>query len=199
MRTLALAVVAAVVVALSLVAPPTLAAPSSQAADALPPQATIASVMAPMSVTDFQVLPTPSDGWGAAESFQISGGTEVPARVAIYATELPTPEGAAGFLQVQLQAYRTLVGSANMIGDLGPAPTDINLDADEVYFGAFQTQEGAAPRILAIVLVARYEDTVTAVDTSMVWDSPGPISEESVRRLAVITGALAALVDNQME
>ena len=200
MRTLALAVLAALVAALPLIAQPTLAAaPGEQAADVLPNPAVIQNLMAPMTLTNFNVL-AEAQGWAAGESFQLTGGgAEVPVNVAIYATELPTPEGAAGFLQVQLQAYRAAVGAAGLNGTLGPAPADLNLDADEVYLGSFETTEGATPRILTVVLVARYETMVTAVDTSMIWEAAGPIGDDSRRGLGAITGGLAALVDNEIE
>ena len=200
MRRLALTLVAVLVAAMPLLAQPTLAAaPGEQAADALPSPAVIENLMAPMTLTNFNVV-AESQGWAAGESFQLTGGgPEVPVNVTIYASELPTPEGAAGFLQVQLQAYRAAIGAAGLNGSLGPAPEELKLDADEVYLGSFETSEGATPRILTVVLVARYETLVTAVDTSMIWELAGPIGDDSRRGLGAITGGLAALVDNEIE
>ena len=202
MRTRVLAFVAALAVTVPLFTPPPLAAaPAADAAVALPSQSAIGTLMAPMNVTNWQMLP-PKDGWDTGERFELSGGSgggpPVPVHVDISAAELPTEEGAAGFLQVQLQNYRNATGTANLTGNLGPAPDDIQLDADEVYLGSFESQPDAAPRILTVVLVARYGSLVTAVDTGMIWDTPGPIGDDDRRGVGGITGALAALVDNQI-
>lgn len=202
MRTFVLALVAALVAATPLLAPPPLAAaPAADAPAALPSAAEIGTLMNPMSLTGFEMQPA-KDGWDIGEHFQLSGGAgsgpEVPVNEDLSASELPTPEGAAGFVQVQLQNYRNAVGAANMTGNLGPAGPELGLEADEVYLGSFETPDGAAPRILAVVLVARYGSLVTAVDSSMIWDSPGTISDDSRRGLGGITGGLAALVEKKV-
>jgi hypothetical protein len=213
MRSLVPALLVAVVVATPLFASPQLAAraeaapslgvsallsstPAAQAVDVLPSPTAIQAVFN-MNLTDFKVI-GPKDGWDATETFDLSGGSNgppVPVHVGIYASELPTEEAAAGFIQAQLQQYRNMVGSANMTGNVGPAPAELGLDADEVYLGTFETPAGAASRILTVLLVARYGELVTAVDTGMMWDTPGPISDDDRRGLGQVTGALAALVE----
>ena len=172
-------------------------APGAQAAAVLPSEAAIRAVIS-LNLTDFRLLGT-REGWDAGESFDLSGGPgsgpEVPVHASINASELPTEEAAAGFLQVQLQNYRNAVGSASMTGNLGPAGSEVGLDADEVYLGTFETPAGAAPRMLTVVLVARYGTLVTAVDTVMMWDTPGPIADADRSGLGQVTGALAALVE----
>ena len=194
-----LAVLAAVLAAMPLLAPPTLAAaPVTQAADVLPSESAIRAMVSPMNVTAFEVLP-PKDGWDARESFQLSGGSglgpEVPVQTMISASELPTDEGAAGFLQTKLQQYRDATKAFGLDGQLGAADETLTMDADETYFGAFVTPEGASSRILTAVHVSRFENVVTAVEATMVWDSPGTIDQDSQRGLGVVLGLLARLVN----
>ena len=201
MRIPILSLLVALLSATALVAPTALAAaPAGSADEVLPSEASIGAAVAPLSVTGFEVLP-PQDGWDARETFQLSGGSggesEVPVLAMISASALPTGEGAAGFLQAKVQQYRDATRAYSLDGQLGPAGDGLTLDADEAYCGAFVSPDGAAPRLLTAVHVARYENVVTAVETTMVWDSPGTIDQDTRRGLGTVLSLLATLVNAQ--
>lgn len=202
MRRLVLTLAAALLVAPALASPaPLAAAPAADSAAALPGEAAIGGLMAPMSLGNFQMTPANQDGWHVGEKFQLTGGSgggpPVPVQVGLYATELPTEEAAAGFIQVQLGNYRNAVNMVGLNGNLAPA-SDLNLDADEVYLGQFESKPSETTPLLAIVLIARYGTLVTAVDSSMMWDKPGTVSDQDRQGLGAVTGGLAALIEKQI-
>ncbi|MFN0071556.1 MAG: hypothetical protein ACKVVP_08740 [Chloroflexota bacterium] len=175
------------------------AAPASAAAESLPDEASIRRVLAPMTVANFTVHSATGEGWDVMENLTATGGTgsgpEVPVMISIAGAELPTMEGAAGFAQTKLQYYRDAVRMIGIDGQLGPAGDTLTMDADEAYFGAFMTPAGASDRILTAILLARYDSVVTSVEVTMMWNTPGTISEDSQAGVGMITGALAALVN----
>lgn len=177
---------------------PVQAFPAADAAEYLPDDVTVRRVLSPMTISNFEVT-TPTGGWERGVSFVATGGTgggpEVPVLISINAAELPTEAGAAGYAQVSLQSYRDAVRVFDLVGELGPAGDSLTQDADEAYFGVYLTPPGAAGRMITALLLSRFETVVTAIEVTMVWETPGAISTETQQGLGVVLGLLGAVVN----
>ena len=190
--------VLALVVALAAVLPP-LAAPSTvvhagDAADLLPQEADLKSVLAPLTVSKLMTGPG-IDGWGANESFEIGGSADGAVLASIDTAVMPTGEGAAGLLQTKLQQLRDGASKDGLVGQLNPADANLTQDADEAYIAVYLTPDGAPNRALTAVLVSRYDSQVTSVQTLMGWDGPGTIPSSAQQAIGVTLGLLAKQVN----
>jgi hypothetical protein len=202
MRTFVLAAVAGLMAVAALLGQPQLtvrAAPAADAAEVLPSESDIRTLLGGLAVGNFETMSN-RDGWDAVERFKITSGPggngpQVPVDSWIYASEFPTEAGAAGFVQTKLQEYRNATGQIGMVGQLGPAGDELTMDADEAYFGAFFTPDGAPQRVMAAVLVLRYAETVATVDLSMQWDTPGSIDESERTGIGMVLGMLGHSVN----
>jgi hypothetical protein len=149
---------------------------------------------APLTVASFaQGLGT--DGWDAGQTVRVDGGPAGPVLVSLDAAELPSNEGAAGFLQTRLQQRREDTTKDNMAGDLEPADAKLTGDADEAYFGVFVSPDTAQDRAVMAVLIVRYENQVVATTTTIHPDAAGTISVDAQRGLGVVLGVLAQQIN----
>jgi len=194
MRPLALALVVALAVMLPSIAAPPTAAHADDAADLLPQESDLKSALAPLSVSKLSTGPG-MDGWGANESFEIGGAPDGAVLASIDTAVMPTGEGAAGFLQTKLQQLRDGAGKDGLVGQLNPADANLTQDADEAYIAVYLTPDGAPNRALTAVLVSRYDNQVTAVQTLMGWDGPGTIPSSAQQAIGVTLGLLAKQVN----
>jgi len=190
-RPILLALVAALVATTSFFGPSP-SAVRAQASDLLPTESELNSTLAPFSVANYMAGPG-KDGWDANAEFDINGSPEGMIHGSVDASELPTSEGAAGFLQTKLQQLRDGARQAGFVGDVGPSTPELTMDADEAYFGVYMTPEGAPPMVVALQ-ISRYEDQVIA--TSVLLRPNGPVTEMSAQTLGVITGQLLRLMNS---
>jgi hypothetical protein len=163
----------------------------AQASDLLPTESELNSTLAPFSVANYMAGPG-KDGWDANSEFDINGSPEGMIHASVDASELPTSEGAAGFLQTKLQQLRDGTKQGGFLGDVGPSTPELTMDADEAYFGVFMSPEGAPPMVVALQ-ISRYEDQVIA--TTVVLRPNGPVTQSSAQTLGVITGQLLRLMN----
>lgn len=200
MRSFFLAVAAALLVGMPLFAPPSAGAQADPAA-ALPSEALIAALMAPLTVSSVNVVQS-VDGWDRGMNFQLNpgpNGPAVPIAGTVAASSFGSPDQATAFLQDRQQKYRDATASLGLQGQLAAAsPADLGLRADEVSLGSFETPAGATPRSLVVVVLARYGMLVTDAETSMFWDQPGSISDDDRGGLSGVTGGLAGLIDQRV-
>jgi hypothetical protein len=101
----------------------------AQASDLLPTQAELNSTLAPLSVANYMAGPG-KDGWDANSEFDINGAAEGMIHASVDASELPTSEGAAGFLQTKLQQLRDGTKQGGFLGDVGPSTPELTGEAD---------------------------------------------------------------------
>ena len=106
------------------------------------------------------------------------------------AAELPSKEGAAGFLQTKLQQLRDGTQQAGFVGDLAPAGNDLTMDADEAYWGVYLSSPSAANPVLVAIHLSRYEDQVIATTVMMKPNGDGPLSDNAAQTVGIITGQL---------
>ena len=193
MRTLAVAVVAAFAVILPFLGPPATVR-AQGAVELLPQLSDLAAALAPFTVSNYTQGPG-TDGWDVNETFEVGGTPDGSVIASVDAAVLPTSEGAAGFLQTKLQQLRSGAGQSNLIGDLGPASPEITRDADEAYFGVYMTPDGAPNRGLMAIVVSRYENQVTAVQTMMGWEGSGSIPENAKLGVGAVLGLVGIQVN----
>jgi len=161
--------------------------------DDLPTQAELTTALAPLTVSNYTAGPG-KDGWDGTSDFDVNGVPDGKVHATVDISQLPTSEGAAGFLQTKLQQLRDDTRQLGLQGDLGPAGDQLTLDADEAYFGVWMTPQGATPPLLAAVQISRYEDEVIA--TTVLLQPNGPISDGAAQTLGIITGQLLKLMNS---
>ncbi|MGE3267948.1 MAG: hypothetical protein AB7P40_04325 [Chloroflexota bacterium] len=193
MRVLAFAVVAALAVTTALIGP---AAPlvRAQAADLLPSVAELNTTLAPRSVSGFAAGPG-ADGWDATAKFEILGVPDAAVQSTVDVSELPTPEGAAGFLQTKLQELRTGTQQNGFMGEVGPATADLTFEADEAYWGVYLSSPAAGNPMIVALHVSRFETQVIATTVVMRMNSNGPIPDDAGVNLGIITGQIVHLMN----
>ena len=192
MHPVLLALAAGFVVTLSLFGLP-FSVVQAQSADLLPTESELNSALAPFTVSNFMAGPG-KDGWDANAEFDVNGSPEGMIHGSVDASELPTTEGAAGFLQTKLQQLRDGTRQNGYVGDVGPSTPELTMDADEAYFGVFMSPEGAPPMVVALQ-ISRYEEQVIA--TSVIMRPNGPVTDSTVQTLGVITGQLLRLMNSE--
>jgi hypothetical protein len=163
----------------------------AQASDLLPTESELSSTLAPLSVANYAAGPG-KDGWDGTSEFDVNGSPEGMIHATVDASELPSKEGAAGFLQTKLQQLRDGTKQGGFVGDVGPSTPELTMDADEAYFGVYMSPDGAPPMVVALQ-ISRYEDQVIA--TTVVLRPNGPVSQASAQTLGVITGQLLRLMN----
>jgi hypothetical protein len=197
MRRFVLLMVAAFVAALSVFGPAQTVVQAA-ASDILPKESDLTTAFAPfapLKVTNVMQGPG-NDGWDVGQLMQVEGGPAGPVLVSTDAAELPTAEGAAGFLQTKLQQVRDGTKKDNMVGELGPADAKLTGEADEAYFGVFISPPGAPDPIALAILVSRYDTQVTSVTTIIKAGPGGAVSEDAQKTLGVVLGVLAGQIDS---
>ena len=192
MHRFLLALVAALLVAASAFTPAPSVVRAQGGMDLLPTEAELNTTLAPFTVSNYKAGPG-KDGWDGNAEYDIVGSPEGQIHFEVDASELPTPEGAAGFLQTKLQQLRDGVRGLGFVGDLGPATAELTMDADEAYFGVFMTPEGAPPMAVALQ-ISRYEEQVIATTVMLV--PSGPITENTATTLGVLTGQMIRLMNS---
>jgi hypothetical protein len=198
MRRFVLLMVATFVAALSIFGPAQ-SVVQAAASDILPKESDLATAFAPFAPLKVApgVMSGPgNDGWDVGQLMQVEGGPGGAVLVSTDAAELPTAEGAAGFLQTKLQQLRDATKKDNMAGELGPADAKLTGDADEAYFGVFVSPPGAPDPIAMAVLVSRYDNQVAAV-TAMIKAGPGgTVSEDAQKTLGIVLGVMAGQINS---
>ena len=191
MRRFALVLVAAFVAAVPFLGSPALPAQAA-GADLLSSESELGTAFAPfapLKVTGL-IQASGSDGWDAGQLMQVDGAPGGPLLVSTDAAELPTPEGAAGFLQTKLQQLRDGTKKDNMAGDLGPADANLTGKADEAYFGVFISPPSAPEGVVMGVLISRFGSKVVAT-TALIKPGPGgTVSTEAQQALGIVMGVL---------
>jgi len=160
--------------------------------DLLPTEAELNSTLSPFTISNYKAGPG-KDGWDGNAEYDIVGSPEGQIHSSVDASELPTPEGAAGFLQTKLQQLRDDTRKLGFVGDLGPATETLTMDADEAYWGVFMSAPGQSPQMVAAVHISRYEDQVIASTVMLV--PSGPVTENTATTLGVITGQIVRLMN----
>lgn len=192
MRPLLLALVAALVATTSFVGPRP-SAVQAQASDLLPTESELNATLAPLSVSNYVAGPG-NDGWDANAKFDITGSPAGLLRGDVDASELPTSEGAAGFLQTKLQQLRDGTRQAGFVGDIGPSTPELTMDADEAYFGVYASPPGAPPMVV-LLQISRYEEQV--ISTAISLNPDGQISSDAAAQLlADVTIKLLVLMNS---
>jgi len=192
-RRLLLVLVAALVVAAPFVGPP---APVVWASgiDLLPTEAELTATLAPFTISNYKSGPG-KDGWDGNAEWDIAGSSEGQIHASVDASELPTPEGAAGFLQTKLQQLRDDIRKLGFVGDIGPATAELTMDADEAYWGVFMSAPGQSPQMVAAIHISRYEEQVIA--TSVMLLPSGVDTDNTAATLGVITGQMIRLMNSE--
>ena len=191
MRFLVLALVAVLTVSASLLGP----LPSVVRADwkdLLPTQDELNTTLAPFTVAAYLAGPS-TDGWDGTSNFDIMGSPDGDMHASVDVSELPSKEGAAGFLQTKLQQLRDGTQQGGFVGDVGPSSPELTMDADEAYWGVFMSAPGQSPPMVAAVHISRYEEQVIA--TTVMLMPNGPITQNAAQTLGVITGQLLHLMN----
>jgi hypothetical protein len=191
-RPFLLALVVALLATTSFFGPPTPAVLADYA-DLLPTEAELNTTLAPFTISSYKAGPG-KDGWDGNAEFDIGGSPEGQLHSSVDASELPTPEGAAGFLQTKLQQLRDDTRKLGFVGDLGPATDQLTMDADEAYWGVFMSAPGAPTAMVAAVHISRYEEQVIATTVMLV--PSGPVTESTAQTLGVITGQMIRLMNS---
>lgn len=194
MRFLLLALVAALVATTSFFGPPSLVA-RADGADLLPSESELNTALAPFRVSNYQSGPG-KDGWDATADFDVNGSPDGMIHSSVDASELPSKEGAAGFLQTKLQQLRDGTRQNGFLGDLGPAGDDLTLDADEAYWGVYLAPPSAPSPMVVAIHLSRYEDQVIATTVILRPNSSGPIPDSAAQTLGVITGQIIRLMNS---
>jgi hypothetical protein len=191
-RFLLLAVVAALVATSSFFGPPALVV-RADGADLLPSVSELNSTLAPFTVSNYTTGPG-KDGWDATCDFDVNGSPDGLIHSSVDASELPTKESAAGFLQTKLQQLRDGTRQNGWVGDLNTANDDLTLDADEAYWGVYAPSDASNPMVVAIHL-SRYDTQVIATTVMMKSNSGGPLPDSAAQTLAAITVQMIHLMN----
>ena len=194
MRILQFALVAVLIASTSLLGWPVSAVQAS-GADLLPSEEELNATLAPFTVAGYTAGPG-KDGWEATADFDINGSPEGMIHSTVDASELPTPEGAAGFLQTKLQQLRDGTTQNGFLGEVGPAGPELTMDADEAYFGVFLTPPSAPSQMVVALQISRYGEQVIATTVMMRPSGSGPISDNAGATLGAITGQLLRLMNS---
>ncbi len=197
MRRFVLIAVAAFVAALSIFGPAQTVVQAA-ASDILPKESDLATAFAPfapLKVSGYMSGPG-NDGWDVGQLMQVEGSSAGPVLVSTDAAELPTAEGAAGFLQTKLQQLRDGTKKDNMVGELGPADAKLTGDADEAYFGVFLPPAGAQDPVAMAILISRYDNQVASVSALIKPGPGGTLSEDAQKTLGVVLGVLAGQINS---
>jgi hypothetical protein len=168
---------------------------ADDASDLIPSESDLRAALAPLNLVNFRQGPG-TDGWDIEQTFEISGGSDGTIRTTIDSSELPTSEGAAGFIQAKLQSIRDSARQNGFVGEIKPADSTLTMDADEAYLGVYMTPEGAPNRLLAAFLVSRYGEQVTGVQTLMTWDGSREITQSAQQAMGVVLGLVARQVND---
>lgn len=193
MRLLLLALVAALLAATSFFTPSSAVVQAQGGIDLLPTEAELNTTLAPFTISNYKAGPG-KDGWDGNAEFDIGGSPEGQLHSSVDASELPTPEGAAGFLQTKLQQLRDDTTKLGFVGDLGPATAELTMDADEAYWGVFMSAPGEPTPMVAAVHISRYEEQVIA--TTVMLIPSGPVTDNTAATLGVITGQMIRLMNS---
>jgi hypothetical protein len=177
-RILLLALAAALVAATSVVGPPS-SVVLADGTDLLPTESELTSTLSPFTISGYMAGPG-KDGWDGNAEFDVNGAPDGLIHGSVDASELPSKEGAAGFLQTKLQQLRDGTRQSGFVGDIAPAGNDLTFDADEAYWGVYLSPQGAPPLMVAIH-VSRYDTEVIAIT---VMQSGGPHCPRTTRRPA---------------
>lgn len=164
-------------------------------ADLLPSEAELNAALAPFSVAGYATS-AGKDGWDATADFDINGSPDGMIHSTVDASELPTPEGAAGFLQTKLQQLRDGTRQNGFLGDVGPAGPELTMDADEAYFGVYLSPPGASGEMVVALQISRYGEQVIATTVVMRSAGSAPLPESAGSTLGVITGQLLRLMNS---
>lgn len=192
MRPFVLALAAALLAATSLIVPSSGVVQAQGGVDLLPTEAELNTTLAPFTISNYKAGPG-TDGWDGKAEFDIVGSPEGQIRSEVEASELPTPEGAAGFLQTKLQQLRDDTRKLGFVGDIGPAIPEVTLDADEAYWGVFMSGPAMPQQMVAAVHISRYEEQVIA--TTVILMPSGPVTDSTAQTLGVITGQMIRLMN----
>jgi len=163
--------------------------------DDLPTQAELTTALAPFTVSNYSAGPG-KDGWDGTANFDVNGVPDGQVHASVDVSDLPTAEGAAGFLQTKLQQVRDGVRQMGFAGDLAPAGNDLTFDADEAYWGVFLSDPSAPSPMLVVLHVSRYDTEVIATTTMLKPSGNGPISDNAAQNLGVITGLILHLMNS---
>ena len=193
MRHLLLVLVAAIVATTSFFGPLSAVVRAQGGMDLLPTEAELNTTLAPFTISNYKAGPG-TDGWDGNAEYDIVGSPEGQIHFEVDASELPTPEGAAGFLQTKLQQLRDGVRAMGFVGDMGPATAELTMDADEAYWGVFMTNPGQTPQMVAAIHISRYEEQVIATTVMLV--PSGPDTESTATTLGVLTGQMIRLMNS---
>lgn len=193
MRFLLLALVAALLATSSFLGAPS-AVVRASGADLLPTQAELTSTLAPFTIGGYATTPG-KDGWDATADFDINGAPDGMMHATVDASELPTKEGAAGFLQTKLQQLRDGAQQGGFLGDVGPSGPELTMDADEAYFGVYLSPPSAPNQMVVAIQISRYETQVIATTVMMRPNAGGTIGENAATTLGVVTGQLLHLMN----
>jgi hypothetical protein len=160
--------------------------------DLLPSQDELNTALAPFTVANYAAGPG-KDGFDGNAEFDVNGSPDGDIHASVDASELPSKEGAAGFLQAKLQQLRDGTTAAGYVGDVGPSTPELTMDADEAYFGVFVSPAGAPPMVVALQ-ISRYEDQVIATTVQM--RPNGELTDNGTRTLGAVTGAILKLMND---
>ena len=136
------------------------------------------------------------DGWDATSDFDIGGSPDGQIHSSVDASELPSKEGAAGFLQTKLQQLRDGTRQGGFLGDLGPAGDDLTFDADEAYWGVYLSPPDAPQQAVVAIHLSRYDNQVIATTVMLKPNGTGPISDSAAQTLGVVTGQMIRLMNS---
>jgi hypothetical protein len=189
-RFLVLALVAVLTVSASLFGP----LPSVVRADwkdLLPTQDELNTALAPFTVAAYLAGPS-TDGWDGTSNFDIMGSPDGDMHASVDVSELPSKEGAAGFLQTKLQQLRDGTKQGGFVGDVGPSSPELTMDADEAYFGVYVSPPDAPPQVVALQ-ISRYADQVIA--TTVILKPNGQLTDNGTKTLGAVTGAILKLMN----
>jgi hypothetical protein len=193
-RFLLFALVAALVATTSFFGPPP-AVVRADGADLLPDTSELNTALAPFTVSGYTAGPG-KDGWDATADFDVNGSPDGMIHASVDASDLPTKEGAAGFLQTKLQQLRDGTRQSGFLGDLGPAGNDLTMDADEAYWGVYLTPPTAPSQMVVAIHISRYDTQVIATTVIMRSNGSGPLPDNAGTTLGVITGQLIRLMNS---
>jgi len=193
-RTLLLALVAALLTTASLIVP-SYTVVRADGSDLLPDESELNTALAPFKVSNYQAGPG-KDGWDANSEFDINGSPDGMIHGSVDASELPSKEGAAGFLQTKLQQLRDGTRQAGYLGDLAPAGNDLTMDADEAYWGVYLAPPSAPSPMVVAIHLSRYDDQVIASTVIMRPTGNGPIPDSAAQTLGMVTGQIIRLMNS---
>lgn len=190
MRFLVLALAAALVASASFFGPSATVVRADWK-DLLPSQDELNTALAPFKVSNYAAGPS-TDGWDGTSNFDIMGSPDGDMHASVDVSELPSKEGAAGFLQTKLQQLRDGTKQGGFVGDVGPSTPELTMDADEAYFGVYVSPPGAPAQVVALQ-ISRYEDQVIA--TTVILQPKGQLTDNGTQTLGAVTGAILKLMN----